>query len=116
MTAKIRIRWISLALPLLLALIGCDPLRRPGCTCTMEDRVNVCAQGKYDGMDSVSYRRERGNGVIDTLMFGNKKCFDELSGRQRILVMKNGVRIDSSAWFTLRTVDCCHGEEHTVTF
>jgi hypothetical protein len=102
--------------PVLLALIGCEPMQERGCACTTEYRVNVCAQGKYEGMDSVTYRRERGNGALDTLQFGSRSCFGELPGRQRILVLKDGARIDSSAWFTLRTVDCCHGEDHTVTF
>jgi len=116
MPNSIRVRWIAYALPLCLALIGCDPLHVPGCTCSLELRVNVCAQGKYDSMDSVTYRRERGNGSLDSLLSDNPHCFEELSGKQRILVYKNGARIDSSAWFTLRKVDCCHGEAKTVVF
>jgi hypothetical protein len=116
MPARNRIRWMSFAILVPLALIGCDPLHQNGCACTMEYRINVCAQGKYDAMDSASYLRERAGGTIDTLFSGDRNCFGELPGRQRILVMKDGARIDSSAWFTVRTVDCCHGEEHIVTF
>ncbi|MBW8890006.1 MAG: hypothetical protein JF616_19800 [Fibrobacteres bacterium] len=116
MPNRIQVRWIACTLPLWLALMGCDPLRGSGCTCSLEDRVNVCAKGKYDGMESVSYRRERGNGGLDSVSSGSPRCFDELSGRQRILVYENGALIDSSAWFTLRTVDCCHGEAKTVIF
>jgi hypothetical protein len=116
MPIRIRNRWMSFAMLVPLALIGCDPLHERGCACSTELRINVCAQGKYEGMDSVTYRRERGNGALDSLFLGDKSCFEELPGKQRILVLKNGARIDSSAWFTLRTVDCCHGEEHTVTF
>lgn len=118
MPTRIRNLWMSLAMLAPLAMIGCDPLHERGCACTLEYRVNVCAQGKYEGMDSVTYLRERGNGSLDSSEsgIGVRSCFGELPGKQRILVLKNGARIDSSAWFSLRTVDCCHGEEHTVTF
>lgn len=116
MLTGFRNHWMSFAMLAPLALIGCDPLHERGCACSRELRINVCAQGKYDGMDSVTYRREHVNGAMDSVLFGGRNCFEELSGRQRILVLKDGARIDSSAWFTLRTVDCCHGEQHTVTF
>ena len=108
-------RWIACVLPLWYALTGCDPLHR-GCACSEDMRANVCVQGKYAGMDSVAYRRERANGAVDTLPLGDRGCFFELSGRQRVLVLKNGARIDSSAWFSLQTIECCHAEGKTVTF
>lgn len=117
MSQKTWIRSIAFAAPLCLAAFtGCDPQHDPSCFCTLEMRVNVCAQGKYEGMDSVTYRREHGNGVLDTIPFGFDHCFEELPGKQRILVYKGGAKIDSSAWFTLGKVDCCHGEAKTVVF
>jgi hypothetical protein len=116
MSGRIENRWILRAMPLLLVLAGCDPWFNRGCACSMDLRSNVCAQGKYDGMNAISYLRERAGGAIDSLASGSPSCFDELPGRQRILVYKNGARIDSSSWFTLRTVECCHGEDKTVVF
>lgn len=109
-------RRIEIIAALLCAFTGCDPFRNLRCTCDDVLYFNVCVQGKYDTADSVAYLRERGNGKVDSLAPGSRDCFEELSGKQRILVFKKGVRIDSSAWFTLRTVDCCHGEGKIVVF
>ena len=116
MPSRSRKPWIPAAIPLLFAFMGCDPLHSPECTCDRVLYLNICAQGKYDKDDSVAYHRERGDGPVDTHAPGIRECFEELTGRQRILVLKNGVRIDSSAWFTVRTVDCCHGEAKVVVF
>lgn len=107
-------RRIPAAIPFLFAFLGCDPFHGPGCTCDEVLHFNICVQGKYDKDDSVAYLRERGDGSADTLAPGVRDCFEERTGRQRILVLKNGVRIDSSAWFTVRAVDCCHGEAKMI--
>lgn len=99
-------------------LVGC-PADEDDCACTMEYRYNVCVtvNGSADLPDSVSFVRERQDGARDSLeSFLPSNCFGELPGTQRILMLRNSAPVDSSDWFTLATVDCCHGEAKTINF
>jgi hypothetical protein len=86
------------------------------CTCDQEIRMNVCVSGTYAGQDSVLYSREiLGVGFLDgdTPISG---CFSERGEKQRILVLKGGVKVDSSDWFKQEEVECCHFEPVNVEF
>jgi hypothetical protein len=93
----------------------------PDCACTLEYRMNLCAtvNGSDVIPDSLSFLRERRSGAVDSLHTG-ARCFGEWRGEQRLLMTRATVGghavIDSSSWFTIRTVDCCHGEAKTVDF
>jgi hypothetical protein len=87
----------------------------------MEHRVNVCVtvNGAAAVPDTLSFLREREEGSRDPIYDipgAELQCFGELAGTQRILMLQNTAVIDSSVWFTLQTVDCCHGEAKTVDF
>ena len=82
-----------------------------GCACTMEHRINVCVtvDGSDTLPDSTVLLRERRDGTRDSLeSLDPAPCFGELPGKQRILMLRNSAVVDSSEWFTLETVDCCH--------
>jgi hypothetical protein len=100
-------------------LAGCVKDEDPGCACTEEYRMNVCVtvNGSATVPDSLTFLREREGGQRDSLeSFMENHCFGELPGTQRILMLQDSSLIDSSSWFTLDTVDCCHGEATTVDF
>ena len=86
------------------------------CACDQEIRINVCVSGKYAGQDSVLYSREiLGVGFLDGDS-ANSGCFRERGETQRILVLKGGVKVDSSGWFKQKGEECCHFEPVTVEF
>jgi hypothetical protein len=89
------------------------------CVCTAEYRMNVCVtvNGSSGLPDSLRFLREYQDGTRDSLnSFMGNHCFGELPGTQRILMLRNSVTVDSTGWFALDTVDCCHGEDTTVNF
>lgn len=96
------------------------------CACTLEYRMNLCVtvngtETFSDAMAGLSFSRERAGGAAaDTLsaadVAGGGRCFGEARGVQRVLMLREAVVLDSSAWFEVRTVDCCHGEARTVDF
>jgi|GEM_PF-4970660 len=111
---------------MILGVSGCVEALKdedPGCACTAEYRYNICVT--WDGSDrlpeALTFFRELQSGVRDTLPSGFN-CFGELRMPQRILVQNHSdlldtsVIVDSSAWFTPATVDCCHGEAKTIAF
>ncbi len=87
------------------------------CACTLEYRTNICVtvDGSEVLSDTLDFLRERQDGSRDSLEY-HPRCFGELVGTQRILMLRGGTVIDSSAWFTTRRVDCCHGEAKTIEF
>ena len=98
---------------------------RGDCACTLEYRVNLCVT--INGTDAfshayagLSFARVREGGAADTLsagdVTGGARCFGEWRGVQRVLMLRESVVVDSSAWFEIHTVDCCHGEAKTVDF
>jgi hypothetical protein len=95
------------------------------CACTLEYRVNLCvtidgARTLPDDLTGVSFARVREGGAADTLsaaeVAGGARCFGEWRGVQRVLMLRAAAVIDSSGWFEIQTVDCCHGEAKTVDF
>lgn len=97
------------------------------CACTLEYRRNLCVTVDGDprfpdGLAGVSFVRVRRvrEGAADTLsavdVAGGGRCFGEWRGVQRVLMLRDEAVIDSSEWFEIRTVDCCHGEARTVDF
>lgn len=108
---------------------GGEPLPRTAvgddCACTLEYRVNLCvtidgARALPDDLKGVSFARVREGGAADTLsaaeVAGGARCFGEWRGVQRVLMLRASAVIDSSGWFEIQTVDCCHGEAMTVDF
>jgi hypothetical protein len=111
-----RLWWVWIGV-LACGLGGC--VEEDGCACTTEYRINVCVtvNGTPSLPDSLAFLREREDGSRDSLdAFMPSNCFGELPGAQRILVLSDSSAVDSSAWFTQATVDCCHGEAKTVDF
>jgi hypothetical protein len=101
---------------------GSDP---ENCACTLEYRMNVCVtiNGRVDSSDhftGLSFMRVREGGAVDTLsavdVAGGARCFGEWRGLQRVLMQRESTPIDSSGWFDVPTVDCCHGAAKTVDF
>lgn len=72
------------------------------------------------GTSFARVRRLREDGAGDTLSAADVswggRCFGEWRGVQRVLMLRGEAVIDSSEWFEIRTVDCCHGEARTVDF
>jgi hypothetical protein len=87
----------------------------PGCACTLEHRMNLCVtvNGATSIPDSLEFVREREDGGRDSL---SGSCFGESRGIQRVLMLRGMARIDSTGWFELQTVDCCHAEAKTLDF
>lgn len=108
-------------IPIGITLVSC---RLFGNTCDCNEALynNVCVAGKYNALDSITFARERSNGLIDTLIVftdtsqNQKLCFPERGGKQRILVHQRKVRVDSSAWFEQVKIDCCRFKDTTITF
>lgn len=92
------------------------------CACTLEFRSNLCVtvNGQKPepdpGSDSLRFVRERQDGTWDVSSPVGSLCFGELRGVQRVLMLRDTIVVDSSGWFEIRTVDCCHGEAKTVDF
>jgi hypothetical protein len=91
------------------------------CVCTLEHRVNLCVTVNGSGSlpDSLSFLREREDGSRDSLdraLEYHPRCFGEWRGVQRVLMLREGAIVDSTGWFEIQTVDCCHGEAKTVDF
>jgi len=119
--------WIGLGIALLVTgLAGClkneDGDENGGkCACTAEYRYNICViyNGSDSLPDSLTFLRQRQNGDVDSLEW-TFNCFGELTTAQRILVQLDSsagqpsIFVDSSDWFTPKTVDCCHGEAKTI--
>jgi hypothetical protein len=100
-------------------------INAPDCACTLEHRMNLCVT--LNGSDSLppgsSFVRQHEDGWRDSidqvsvsLNPGGPQCFGEARGVQRILLRKNKVVLDSTGWFEIPTVDCCHGAAKTVDF
>ncbi len=98
---------------------------RDECACTLEHRVNLCVtingtETFSDAYAGVAFARVREGGRGDTLsaadVAGGGRCFGEWRGVQRVLMLRDTAVADSSEWFEIRTVDCCHGEARTVDF
>lgn len=123
--------------PLALALAGCaawcppkktvkadnPPFNNPpDCACTLEYRMNLCVtlNGSKALPDSLWFQREREDGTRDALDGATTdqgmRCFGEARGLQRILMYRSSAVVDSSGWFDIPTVDCCHGQARTVNF
>lgn len=117
------------ALTACLIVLGCSGPRRDtvrtyppaqppsDCACTLEHRMNLCltVNGATALPDSSVFVREREDGSRDTLPPG-ARCFGEWRGLQRILREHEARLVDSTGWFEIGTVDCCHGEAKTVDF
>lgn len=95
------------------------------CACTLEYRMNLCitvdgARELPGDLADVSFARVREGGAADTLSAAEvaegARCFGEWRGLQRVLMLRAAAVIDSSGWFEVQTVDCCHGEARTVDF
>jgi hypothetical protein len=103
-----------------LLLTGCPVQEKgEGCACTQEYRMNVCVtlNGSSSLPDSLLFLRERQDGARDSILsVSPANCFGELPATQRILMLRNSAVVDSTGWFTLDTVACCHGEDTTVNF
>jgi hypothetical protein len=95
----------------------CHVPNLPDCACTLEHRANLCVtvNGAESLPDSLSFLREREDGVRDSLEY-HPRCFGEWRGVQRVLMLRDAAVSDSTAWFEIQTVDCCHGEAKTVDF
>jgi hypothetical protein len=100
-------------------------INAPDCACTLEHRMNLCVT--INGLDSLpsgtSFVRQHEDGWRDSidqvsasLNPEGPQCFGEGRGVQRIFLRKSGVVIDSTGWFEIPTVDCCHGAAKTVDF
>jgi hypothetical protein len=95
----------------------CHVPNLPNCACTLEHRTNLCVtvNGSESLPDSLSFLREREDGARDSLAY-HPRCFGEWRGVQRVLMLREGALVDSTGWFEIQTVDCCHGEAKTVDF
>ncbi len=100
-------------------------MNAPDCACTQEFRRNLCLT--VNGRDSIpaglSFQRQHEDGWRDTVdavsiavNASAPQCFGEARGVQRIFFRKNGVIVDSTGWFEIPTVDCCHAAAKTVDF
>lgn len=98
-------------------LAACDAFE-DDCACTLEYRMNICVtvNGEESIPDSLGFLREKQDGARDSLDAHHTRCFGEMVGTQRVLMLRDGAVIDSSEWFTTRVVDCCHGEARTIDF
>jgi hypothetical protein len=103
-------------------LLGCQKDAAPptdNCVCTRDYRYNICVtlNGSATWSDSLTFIRQLSS-EMDTLsnVDYQNHCFGEYVGSQRIFMLRNGVKLDSSAIFVTKTEDCCHGEAHTVNF
>ena len=92
-------------------------------SCEDEELTNVCVTGKYNEDSSISFVRERENVMIDTPYVRSISedstwiCFFEAHQKQRVLVIKNGIVIDSTNWFRQEpTDDECHFLPKTIVF
>ena len=92
-------------------------------SCEDEELANVCVTGKYNEDSSISFVRERENVMIDTPYVRSISedstwiCFSEAYQKQRVLVIKNEIVIDSSDWFRQeQTDDECHFLPKTIVF
>lgn len=95
------------------------------CACTLEHRINLCvtvngAGGLSDDFRDLSFARVREGGAADTLSVADvaagARCFGEWPGVQRVFMLRTAVGVDSTGWFEVPTVDCCHGEAKTIDF
>jgi hypothetical protein len=97
----------------------------PDCACTLDYRMNLCVT--VNGADSVpadlSFQRQHEDGWRDSIDHvsthinpSGPQCFGEARGVQRIFMRKRGAVVDSTGWFEIPTVDCCHGAAKTVDF
>jgi hypothetical protein len=114
----------------LRALVEPGPTLRRGfteddCACTLEHRINLCvtvngALSFSDNVRGLAFAREREHGKADTLsraeVAAGARCFGEWAGVQRVLMLRDSAVVDSTGWFEVPTVDCCHGEAKTVDF
>ena len=109
------------AISLGISVVSCK-LVGINCDCPEVLYDNVCVTGKYNDLDSVFLVREHGNRYFDTLTVSadtsqnGKLCFHERIGKQRVLVYRNQIRVDSSAWFEQGEKDCCHLKGAAITF
>jgi hypothetical protein len=108
-----------------LARGGFEAFDPENCACTLEYRMNLCvtingAAESVDDFAGLSFVRMREGRAADTLstseVAGGARCFGEWRGLQRVLMLRDTAVIDSSGWFQVQTVDCCHGEAKTVDF
>lgn len=111
---------LALALAAGLGLSACDFFDSDK-TCTDEERNNLYVSSKYGGKDSTLTVRERQGGRRDTSLdlaqCEGQPCFSEYDKNQRILILKDGKTIDSSAWFRQEEdEDGCHQKSKTITF
>jgi hypothetical protein len=108
-----------------LARGGFEAFDPENCACTLEYRINLCvtingAAESVDDFAGLSFVRMREGSAADTLstseVAGGARCFGEWRGLQRVLMLRESRAVDSSGWFEVQTVDCCHGEAKTVDF
>jgi len=95
------------------------------CACTLEHRINLCvtvngASALSDNFRDLAFAREREQGRADTLsaaeVAAGARCFGEWPGVQRVLMLRDTAVVDSTGWFEVPVVDCCHGEAKTLDF
>ncbi len=116
----LRIKYIVISGFILFLTLLNSCMYDESCACSQEIRINLCINGNYSGLNSISIYREHQNGELSPPEYivndSTQACFSEMTGKQRIISMENNNVVDSTGWFDLKTVDCCHAEAKSLNY
>lgn len=95
----------------LALLFACDNDR----VCATDIKSNPCltVKGERALPDSLTFLRETGAGRRDSLL-AESNCFQDRTGRQHILVLREDSLVTATEWFEIEPEDDCRGVSRTV--